>query len=139
MAFQNVPVFPQKPQHFEAAFVNADGTTLKTLYTGAANGTIIRALTATSNDVAGRNVQFGITLVSTFYPIGTVSVPAASGTDGSTAAVDLMNSTLNPGLPVDEFGMHYLILLSGEILQAKMLVAVTAADQVTINGFGQDY
>lgn len=139
MALSNVPVFPQKPQHYEVTIVNADASNAKTLGIGGSNGTIVRSLQATSNDTSQRIIQVGISVNSTFYLLGSVAVPAASGNDGSTAAVDLLGSGLLPGLPVDENGMHYLILESGEILQVLSTTTVTAAKTVTVQGFAQDY
>ena len=139
MAFSNVPVFPQKPQHYEVTIANADASNAKNVGTGGSNGTIVRALQATSTDTGARVVQIGISVASTFYLLGSVSVPAGAGNDGATPAVDLLNSGLLPGLPVDENGMHYLILLSGEILQVLSTTTVTAAKTVTVQGFGQDY
>jgi hypothetical protein len=139
MALSFTPVFPQKPQHFEVTVVNADASNAKNVGTGGSNGTIVRSLQATSDDTSQRIVQIGISVSATFYLLGSVAVPAASGTDGSTVAVDLLNSVQMPGLPVDENGMHYLILESGEILQVKTTTTVTAAKTVTVQGFAQDY
>lgn len=139
MAFSFVPVFPQKPQHYEVTIVNADASNAKNVGTGGSSGTIVRSLQACSTDTSQRIIQIGISVSSTFYLLGSVIVPAGAGTDGATPAVDLLKSALLPGLPFDDNGMHSLILESGEILQVLSTTTVTSAKTVTVQGFAQDY
>jgi hypothetical protein len=139
MAFTFTPIFPQKPQHYEVTIVAADASNEKTIGTGGTNGTIVRSLQAVSSDTSDRVLQIGISVSSVVYLLGSVKVPAGSGNDGVLPAVDLLGAVLMPGLPVDENGMHYLIIESGEILQVLSTTTVTAAKTVTVQGFAQDY
>ena len=62
-------------------------------------------------------------------------VPTLSGTDGSAASVDLLDSTLIAGLDSD----GELFLPSGYKVQVAPLASVTAAKTVTVVCIGGDY
>lgn len=106
MAVTSTPVFVQTPK---AAVVTLS-TSYQTIVTGATNGTKVVGLVATSTDASARVVTVAVDNATTQFILGATSVPANAGTDGTTAAVDLFGSTLNPGLPVDNDGQHYILL-----------------------------
>lgn len=119
--------------------VNADGTTAKTIFTAAAEGSRVLGLSLTSDDTAIRDLALYIRKSGTDYLIGTVRIPIAAGTDGAVPSVNGLNSTDLPFLPIDNNGIPYIELATGETLKAGVLVAVTAAKTVTIVAFGKDY
>lgn len=120
--------------------VNADGTNLKTISTGAANGTKITAVMVATDDTGARDLQVGITRVGpVFYPLGTKTIPIGSGTTAAAAGVNLLDPAIIPGLPIDSDGQPYLFLENGQSLQAKVLVAVTAAKTMSINAVAADF
>lgn len=130
------------PQHIRTKgvqFVNADGTTAKTLYTVGAEDARLLSLTVVSDDTAAVNIQILLGIGGTDYPIGTVNVPIASGSNGTVNGIDLINATAIPGLPVDANGKRYLPLEAGVVLKVKPLVAVTAAKTVSIVASLEDY
>lgn len=138
----NTPVFTQTPKIGLVTCVNADGTTAKTVYTAGSNGSKIVALTATSTEVNPNNRTFtvSITRSATAYTLVTVTIPFGSGTDGSTAAVDLLNSTILPSLPLDNDGQKYLFLQSGDTLTVALTTsAVTAGKTVTFAAIAADF
>jgi hypothetical protein len=139
MAVSNVPVFPQLPRNGKVQIVNADGTTLKTVYTADADGSKIVGLMATSTDSAARVVEVGIENGGTFYQLGAVNVPIDAGSITGTAAVNLMSMTSMPGLPVDNDGQPYLLLISGDTLKVRVQVAVTAAETINVTAIGADF
>lgn len=132
MALVHQPVFPQTPKSGVVSFVNADGTTKKTLLTAGTEGTKLVSVTATSTDSSARVCQLWLTRSATSYLICALSIPANSGSDGTTAAVNIVNSTILPGLPVDNVSQRFIYLQSGDTLQASFTAAVTATKEIDL-------
>lgn len=139
MAISHQAVFAQTPKITPASLVNADGTGKKTLHTAGANGSKVVAVCATSTDTVARIAQLWLTRSATSYLLGSVNIPIASGSDGSAAAVNLLLSTMIPGLPIDNDGQRYLHLESGDTFQVSVTVAVTAAKEVDFLCIGADF
>lgn len=111
---------------------NADGTSFKTLgITPPADGSRVKALHITSDDTAAQVLQFCVTKGGTDYVLGEISVPAGSGTDGSSNAVNGLNATKMPGLQTDGI-VRWLDLANGSELKVKSKTAVTAAKTIYI-------
>jgi hypothetical protein len=132
------PAFAATPRAGLVQIANADASNQKDVLSAGANGTKVTALMAASDDTSARVVQVSILRSATNYVLGSVSVAAASGTDGATAAVDLLKALLLPGLPVDADGQHYLFLESGDKLQVKSLATVTSAKLVHVTAVAAD-
>lgn len=136
----NSAIMPQTPMVSVARIQNADASTQKTVVTGGANGTKLNALTATSDDTSARIVQVSLLRSAVNYILGSVSIPAGSGTDGSTPAVDLLNAVAMPGLPVDNDGQKYLFLKdASDSIQVKTTTTVTSAKTVAVVGVHGDF
>ena len=129
--------FTQETNNKGTSFVNADGTSFKTVFTAGADGSVIRGINISSTDTAARNIQFVLNDGTNDFQLVTVNVPITAGTTGSIASVDAL-STLIPSLPVDNNGRRTFGLKSGWIIKAKALVAVTAATTVDVLVFGED-
>jgi hypothetical protein len=125
------PFYFDVPKVSNAEIANADASNLKTVVTGAPNGSKVNSLTLASDDTAAREVQLGVTQnAGAFFPLGTVSVPITAGTVAATPAVNALNRTACPGLPLDSDGNPYLLLESGDTLQIKALTTVTATKKI---------
>lgn len=120
-------------------FVNADGTTAKTVFTAGSNDSDLKMLSITSNDTASVNMQVEYFDGSTAYLIGTVRAVTLTGTDGAANAVDLLNSTALPFLPVDDAGKRYIPVKTGHTIKVAPVATVTAAKTVTVVAIGYDY
>ena len=70
MSTSSVPVLPQTPKITPVTIVNADGTTVKTVFTAGANGSKIVGLSATNTDAAGYTLQVWLTRSATNYLLG---------------------------------------------------------------------
>lgn len=138
MAVTATPVFTQTPSLSLAQILPADTTTAKTVVTAGANGTKVSGLTATSNDTS-RIVVVSLVRSAVVYILATVTVAANAGTDGTTAATNLINTTIIPGLPIDNDGQPYLLMKSGDTLTANVTVTVTAAKTISIAAIGADF
>lgn len=131
--------FTQEIEVKHLALTSANTTTAATLYTVAANDAVVKSLTATTTDTSAVNLQIYINDGSTDYLLGTVRVAAASGTDGATAAVNLLSSSLIPGLPVDVNNRTILPLKYGHVLKVGCLATMTSARTTTITAVIEEY
>lgn len=122
-----------------ASFANADGTAYKTLYTASADDAIVKSIMVTSNDTAAVNLKVAINDGVTDRVIGTVNIPITAGLTGAIAAVDLLGSSLMPGLPLDQNGKRVLPLQGTHVLKVAPLVAVTAAKTVDVVAVVEEY
>ena len=135
MVANTSPIFGLTANLAEVAFVNADGTTPKDLVVAGADGTKVTRISAVSDDTSAVNMKVLIHDGTTAFWVGTVRVATLSGTDGATAAVNLLSTAMLPWLDADgEF-----FIPSGYKVQVAPLAAVTAAKTVTIVGFGINY
>lgn len=121
--------------------VPADTTTAKTLFTAGADDSDVLSIIVASDDTAAVNLELAVKRSSVAYVLTTLNIPIAAGTSsgGTVASVDLLNSTIMPGLPVNSAGKRYLPLKTGDTLEVRALVTVTAAKTVHVSAFGQDY
>lgn len=139
MAKQTKLYLPTGINNGSVKFTSADGTTAKTLFTAGTNDSNVKSIVVHSDDTTARNIVLNRVNTGITYPIGTVNIPITAGATGSIASVDLINSTLIPGLPLDSTGKPYLPLKTGDTLTVAPLVAVTAAKTITITSFGEDF
>lgn len=112
---------------------------LKLLYTAGSEGAIVTALTAVTNDGTGRTVTLLRRLADSdqYDPCGSLAVPASAGSDGSTAAADLLSEAKNPGLPVDATMKRIMKLAAGTRLYAT-IPTVSASSWWRINCTAED-
>ena len=117
---------------------NTNGTTIETAGT---YGTRVIALTATTNDTVTVNVFLYILRGgSTVVPLGLVNIPVSSGnTFAARFAVDFLNGTNIPGLPLDNTGRQYIPLLAGDVLRATTLANLSASTSCFIQAMALDY
>ena len=117
---------------------NTNGTTIEAAGTF---GTRVIALTATTNDTVTVNVFLYILRGgSTVVPIGLVNIPVSSGnTFAARFAVDFLNGTNIPGLPLDNTGRQYIPLLAGDVLRATTLANLSGGTSCFIQAMALDY
>jgi hypothetical protein len=121
--------------------VPADTTAWKTVYTAPANDAVIKALACVSDDTAAKNVRIGIDVAGagTVRQIATVNIPIAAGTNGIANAIDLLNASACPFLPVDRNGKRILPLRAGDVLKVAALGTVTTAKTITVTALAEEY
>ena len=130
------PIFQRLPSVQAAVITDADTNVPVTLYTSVSTeGGLIDSISAVSTDSAAAIIQLTITdnAVGTDYAIGEVTVPANSGTDGTTPAFNLLSALL----VLQESGGR-TIPPSG-ILKVNAKATITAATQITFVANGGDY
>jgi hypothetical protein len=131
-------VTPQALNTSFQSFAIGDTTTKKTLFTAGANGSLLNCLLAQSSDTVARNILLYYYDLTTYWPIGCVNIPINSGNTGAIASVNLLTSTLIPGLPLDSNGNPYIKVKATHQIVGAMLTTVTTALQVTISALGED-
>lgn len=99
-------------------FVNADGTTLKDIFIAGTNGSVIKNISACTDDTSPSNVQIFFYDGSASHLINTISVAGSSGATGATSNVSLFSST--NALKNDNAANKGIPLESGQKIQALM-------------------
>lgn len=132
MPVTSTPILPQTIRNGGTTFVNADGTTIKDVLTAGADGSIITALNVASTDTTARDIRFFLNNGSTDLLLCVVNVPISSGNTNAAAPVDVFRNANCPGLAFDANGNRVLFLQAGYRLRAQMLVAVTAAQTISV-------
>jgi hypothetical protein len=137
MAGNLQPIFIKAANVAECTYLPADTTTPKVVFTpDATNGSKLFAINTTSDDTANHSVQVWIYDGSTNYLLGTVPVPAYSGTDGVNKSVNLLDPVYLPCLDAD----GELFLPSGSYtVKCSTKVTVTAAKTLTFIAMGANY
>ena len=138
MAKSDVLYIPARYDAFGANFTNADGTTIKTLYSVPADDANLLQLIITSTDTVAADLLFYVSIEGLDYCIGHIDIPANAGTNGTAIAVDGLNNAM-PTLFDDTTLNKYLPLNGGTIIKAGMLSAVSATKTVTVYGIVGDY
>jgi len=117
-----------------ASIADADGVTLKTLFTAPAAGSRVNGISLTSSDSVSRDVELYINLGGSDIPLGCVTVPANAGTVAGVSPVSML-AILQGVLD----GAGYMLLKGGAILKVAALAAGTHSKQVNAIAFGADF
>ena len=137
------PIWGLTPKTSVVTFVNADGTTKKTLVTAGANGCRVLSISATTSDTAANDVNLYVQALGagTIGNIGGKRVPLASGdvVASTVAGVNLLDTGQMPFLLPD--GSLQLAGGGGgtDLLQAGVVAAVTAGKTLTLVTQYTDY
>lgn len=142
MAGVSTPIYPQLINNTPVTFVNADGTTAKSIYTSGVNGSKLEAIYATNTDSGSAySVNIWIKQSGTSYLLGTVNVPLSAGNTTAAPTVNLLNSSNNLGtiLNKDSNGNTYLYLSASSVVTLAPTGAVTSAKTLTFIAVCEDF
>ncbi len=140
MTANTSPIFGLTPKTADVTFVNADGTTAKTLYTAGANGARILAINCVTSDTAANDLNVLVKTAGgggTARNIGGKRVPIASG-DQVASTITSIN-LLDPAQIACLLPDGSLQLGASDVLQIAPVAAVTAAKTLTIVVIAVDY
>lgn len=126
------PAFIGNLKDAVARLQNSDGTSFVTLLSGPTSGGRIKSLHITTDDTSAVTLQFAKTVGGVDYVLGEIPVPAGSGTNGSSVAVNGLDSTKMPALQSDGVN-RFLDIANGTTLKVKAKVAITAAKFVYVS------
>lgn len=135
MVANTTPKFQDGPKVAGQTIENADSTNLKTLFTAGADGALIDNIAVISDDTSAVIITITLNDGTTDFGIGELSIPAGAGTDGSTAAENLLDALKLPYLQAG----GGITLGSNHVLKVNAKSAVTATKKVTLVAFGGDY
>lgn len=117
-------------------FVNADGATVKDVFTASALGARLTSLQVATDETAARILRLYIRYAGAGadFLLGSKTIPIGAGTGGVVAV-----NMLDPGqlMCIELDGS--IILGPNDVIRASMEVAVTAAKTEWVTAFGGTY
>ena len=136
MATNKKPIFLNSVISKNVEIDNAAGTASSAVFTAGADGGVAVNLTATSTDTSAVICVLTINDGSQTNIIGEVSIPAGAGTDGTTAAVNILDDTAMPGRFQNDGS---LIVGANAVLLVAAKSAVTATKTLNVSMSGGSY
>lgn len=138
MAVTATPIFQQSVGWAGTAYTTASSTS--THVTGGTNGTRVSSLTAYSNSTSAHVFIVGVSTGGASFYVGSLSIPASAGSDGSTPAANMLSPLVIPGLPLDSNGVPYISLPSSLYsLTLTASSAINTGKQVTFTSMYGSY
>jgi hypothetical protein len=128
-------IWPLTPICAPVRISNATGTGKVTLYSPGTSGGILAGIECTSTDTAARLVQIFLTVGGTDYLVATVNVPALSGNDGTTVALNLLTQPNVPAIGDD----WSWTLPSTAVVKLATTTTVTSGKQLDFSPRAIDY
>ena len=136
MATNKNPIFLDTIITKTDTIVPGDTTVATSLITAGADGAAVTNLTATSDDTSAVTAVISIDDGTLEVQVGEVVIPIGAGTDGSTPAKNLLDTTAMPGLLQGDGSL--LLGPDAELLVAAK-VTITAAKTVSLTLVGGSY
>lgn len=138
----NSIVSPQTPTVGVVQFLQGTDSpgTYKTIYTAGANGSRCVALWSTNNDASATHL-LTVQIVRSAVKYGGMALTTVvnAGFANAVPAQNLTTSTVWPGLPTDGSGNPFIMLASGDTLQATFATALTSTDVINVVAICADY
>jgi hypothetical protein len=131
----NRPIYPGEIKNAALIIEPADTTTAQDLVTAGTNGARINFISAVTDDTSDVDLIINYNDGATDHPIALVTVPAGSGTDGTNAAVSVLNAADMPFLGED---LSYY-LEAGDKITVAASATVTADKTVYLVASYGDY
>ena len=148
---QNAIVTTQVPKFSSCTFVQGTDVagTYKTCYAGGVNGSKIRGIYVSSNDVSAAHlvtVQVSSSSTAHCSPQSNclggaaITIPINSGFANGVPSVNAMSPLNWPGLPNDSDANPFLYLTgTSYTIEATFTTALTASTQIAVNVIGEDF
>jgi len=127
---------------FSSANGGTSPTNTKLLCTAGADGSILKSLVISSDDSSSRTIQFWISVDAgtTKYLLGSITVAASSGTNGTNANVDFLGSQILLGMCTDASGKYVIPLAANaRVYYCVTTAAVTSGRTVYISATLEDF
>lgn len=138
MAANTSPIFVKNITGKGTAWTNSDAASTKKVITPTigAEGTRVHFVSATSSDTVNRDFNLYLNDGTTDFLVGCVTVPAGSGSSGSSATLNLSQQTLQLTFLASDGS---ILVPTGWSIKAENATQVTAAKQVTFMAIAGDY
>ena len=142
---KQIPIYPNTIDNSVGVLIAASAGDLAselnavTLKTAGADGTHVKSIIISTNEVADRDYFIFIVSAdgSVLLPLGIVNVPTGSGSTSGINAVNAMASI--PGLSEDNQGKPYIKLKADYMLKASCLTSMTAAKNTYFSVISNDF
>ena len=136
MATNKEPIFLNTILTTSAVVDPGDTTSPITLFTATADGGAINSISVTTDETAGRVISFALKPGGVgSITLGQVSIPAGSGTNGTSPAINALNFIDMPFLQAD----GSLMLGPLDVITVNSQTTVTTAKQISVAAFGGMY
>jgi hypothetical protein len=132
-------LYTQRINHRNTKFVATDTTTAKTIFIAGTRGSIVTALTLSTDDTVLTGFNLYEVDKGVSYQKERFVLPGSTpyGTDGVNGELNIL--PLLEGVRVDSNGNYAYYLSPGKSLTLAMTATVTAAKTVTIKVQGEDF
>ena len=131
----------QNVNNVDGAITNATGTAKITVWTAGANDAVLKSLGCSNTDTAAHIVQIFVNIggAGTDRLVGSVTVAASAGNDGTTAAADILRSGMLPWLSIDAYGNQVFNAKAGTTIKISTTVAAASGKELDFFGEGGDF
>lgn len=137
---QNQVVTPQEVNAKAIQFTSANGTVEQDLFVAdATDGSKVTAINVASTDTLARILRIRYHDGVTAFFEAAFSIPAATGTDGSAAAINILNSDRWPAGPIDMEGNRYIEVAAGHKLTAVLTANTSGGTVIDVKARGRNY
>jgi len=137
---KNTQVYFKKDIRFKPSQITAAlGTTAIQIFDPSAEGSRVDGIAISSTSATQKILLVQINNGTVVSKLGHITIPAGAGTNGSVAVVSGLNRGNLPWLKIDSQGNPYINLNNGMNLEAKLLTALGAGEQIDITVFGANY
>lgn len=137
---KNTQVYFTKDIRFKPTiFLPADTTVAKQVFAPSTEGSRVDGIAIASTSATQRIVQLQVNNGTEISKLGTITVPAGAGTNGSVAIVSGLNRGNLPWLKIDSQGNPYINLNSGMNLEAKILTTLATGETIEFTVLGANY
>jgi hypothetical protein len=124
---------PQVPQ----TFTNADGNTVKTIFTAGADDSRIYAILISSTDTSDRTLQLYLSDGTTSFELRRLTISASAGT---SVTVPIVSGLSGLDLPFDSQGNRYMPIRRNFQLRANVIgTAVTSSQTIAVIVLAEDF
>lgn len=137
---KNTQVYFTKDIRFKPTiFLPADTTVAKLIFNPSAEGSRVDGIAVASTSVTLRIVVIQVNDGVSVSKLGTITVPAGAGTNGSVPIVSGLNRGNLPWLKIDSNGNPYINLNAGMNIEAKLLTTLGAGESIEFTVLGANY
>lgn len=140
-AYNQIVAFTQAIGVKPLQFLPSDGTTFKQTYAPADPASRINfiAISSTSATQQTMIIRLNNSLSGEIAPLGTITIPAGAGTNGSVPIVSGLNRGNLPWIQVDSDGNPFVDLNLDMNLEMALLETLATGEVVTVTTSGGSY
>ncbi|WP_179415545.1 hypothetical protein HDF19_00015 [Mucilaginibacter sp. E4BP6] len=121
------------------SFSSTDGTSAKQIYAPDDPASRINFLAISSTSATQQYLVLQINNGTTIAPLGTITVPSGSGTNGSVQIVSGLNRGNLPWIQIDSDGNPFIDLNLNMNIEMRLLSALASGETITVTTSGGSY